>query len=498
MGKVNLRNRLRENNEDSNSANQINDTEIKAIAAEDINQIETSIITNKITPQPTETIIVEKTSAEDQLFGAPENKFSPPPIFEKAEERKPRLNEIPIADIRKSIKEPNNNRDEDDLFKDGELEDRKFKSLFTGTKKLFQKKEENSGINKNFFERLNINKRMFYIATGSAAIASILIISYLNSISATKLFGSQMVYVMVANKNISEKSVVTIADLARKEIPLKFVLPNALVIDGKTDPKALIGQIALTDIYENEQLMPKRFAKQEDSPWLSPAVPENHRAFNISSQALSYIKPKDHVDVLISLVDPDDKTRTINTPVLQNALVLAVDGKYKISASDTSTTGDTVTLAVPNKLVNFFTILKEKGNFQLALRKEGDTTNLDTRYSINQLEVMLNATDVRLEKFKPEPLVIATPKPQPKEVYVAPQPVYNPPVYNPPAQVYIPPRPRYKAPVRTVQPVVKPPVSRPVAKPVVNKPHVPTTVFVINGTKVDTQTAPGTGAGEKK
>jgi Flp pilus assembly protein CpaB len=514
MGKVNLRNRLRDNNnEDNNPANGISaapvilpETELKIISNEDLNHIEASIISNKIVPQPSETIIsnTSESTAEDILLGpaiVSANKdndaepftpvFKAPPVSKKAENSPTgrHINPDYAANTLKT-KAPKTSQPADSLFKDERKEEKTLKSIFTGTKNLFLKKDDNTGTQKSLFERLNINKKMFYTASGSAALASILIISYLNNFTSTKLFGSEMVYVLVANKNISEKSVLSIADLAKKEIPKKFVLPNAIILDEKTDPNTIVGQVALTDIYESEQLITKRFVKQEDSPWLSPAVPVNHRAFTIPSKALSYIKPQDHVDVLVSIPDPVDKSRTINTPVLQNALVLALDGNYKISASDPATSGDSVTIAVPNKLVNFFTILQEKGNFQLALRRDGDTTNLETKYSIAQLEVMLNATDVRLEKFTPEPLNITPPKPQPK-----PKQVYVPPVqYDVPAPVYIPPRPVYIPPRPQVRhnPPAKPAVKAPKA-PVYEAPKPPTTVFVINGTKIDTQTAPHSG-----
>src|SRR5690606_33864243 len=146
--------------------------------------------------------------------------------------------------------------------------------------------------------------------------------------------------VVVANKDIKEKSVISLNDLAKKNIPKKFVLQNSIVLGNNFDHKQLAGKIALTDIYADEQITLKRVAAAENSPWLSPSVPQNHRALTIPSNSLSYIKPSDHIDLFISIRDPKNRSRVINTPVLQNVAVLAVDGKYKVTAADPFTNGN--------------------------------------------------------------------------------------------------------------------------------------------------------------
>lgn len=437
---------------------------------------ETQPIVPKITPPPATPL--------------PETMSEPAPIINR------RLNPQPPI-ITPPVPETQVNKSSG-LFKDEDenSEEAKFKNLFgtkkLGTRKLFPQKGEGPVKNINaMLDRFNINKRMFYLAVGCAGIASVLVISYLNSFSADKLFNSEMVPVLIANKNIKEKATLNLNDLAKRDIPKKYVLKNSLILDGKMDPKTLVGQVAITDIYEGEQISLKRVVKAEDSPWLSPSVPLNHRAFTITSRSMSYVKPGDHVDVVVTVPDPEDKARMLNTPVLQNSIVLAVDGRYKIGRNEILTSGNSITLAVPNNLVSLFTVLQSKGNFQLFLRKEDDTTTLETKFSIAQLEVMLNSNEIRIPKPETPKVPQSNPKPPVSAVI---EPVYNPPVYNPP--VYQ--RPAYIPPVRVYNPpkpkVTKPVVSKPVKAPVVQKPvstAPPRTVTVINGTSVNQHTIPG-------
>lgn len=491
MAKVSIRNRLRDNSGDDNtpkkdeiSSNSINNVSTNSIATESnidftpvqnrsIRTTEASNSRTSISPEPT---VSYNEPTFDSNLNIPEVQTE----IQSSRLRKPDRQEATT----------NNN-----LFKEQEnTQDNQFKGLFGGTKKLFSKKDEipnpnqnQTGEKQNILDKLNVNKRMLYIALGTASMASLLVIGYLNSFTSERLFGTEMVTVLVAGKDIPEKKSLEISDLGKKEIPKKYVLKDAIVFDDKTDLKTIVGKIAVTDIYENEQILPKKIVQQDESPWLSPAVPINHRAVTIPSRSLSYIKPKDHVDVMVSLEDPLDKGRKINTPILQNALVLAVDGKYKISQNDSDTVGENITVAVPNKLMNVFSLLQDRGNFQLALRREGDSTNLDTKYSIAQMEVMLN-TPIK-DKYDIPSYTAPTPKPKPKPrvevedpvVYTPPEPpVYRPPVYNPPA-------PRYVAPAYTPKNTYKAPKSVNTApKPVVNQTPPPvTTVTVINGSQVN-------------
>lgn len=455
MAKINLRNRIRENNEDSNS-------HTGNASPPNFNKVEDSVPSFQQS-EP----VAQQAYQSQQTQSSPSNYYQAP-VSEPTREKQ-------SESIRKKST---------GLFRDEEEAPNKkgFTGLLKGTKKLFAKNLDGLSNNPknvvdNFIDKFNVNRRMLYIAIGTSSIAAILALNYLNSFTATSLFGSKEIMVLVATKDIREKSIISMNDFTETPIPAKFLIPNTIVVGQSFNIKDYVGRVAITDIYKGEQISTKRIVKEEQSPWVSPFIPANHRAFDIPTKSLSYIKPRDHVDILVSVPHPIDKRKIINTPVLQNADVMAVDGRYKISPNDPPVSGDRIMIAVPNKLVHLFTLLQERGgNFQVIMRNDGDTVNLDEKVSIDKLEMMFSDNTNKVEKV--EPLKIDMPKPKKvKPAFVEPPvQVYNPPpqVYNPPPQVYNPPPKAYNPPPKKVKVVAPPP----------KKESSHTTVTVINGTSV--------------
>lgn len=510
MAKVNLRNRLKDNKDDNPPPKRGTDSLLNQLDSISVENPFSDLANNKEPEVTLKAPVIETPKAvEKPSIPKPQPKMEVPVIDEfediQAPQVPPPAQENPVNSRLKKIEKPVDNSEplrvgkkaQTDIFKDLDLEGddktKNFKSFF-GSNKGNKEEEGENALNpekQNIFDKLNINKKMFFTAVGISSVAALLVIGYLNSIGDEKLFGSNMVNVLVAGKDIPEKKVIEISDLAQKEIPEKFVLKDTIRIDEKFDPKTLVGKVAVTDISEKEQLLSKRIVAADESPWLSPVVPTNYRAVSIASRSLAYIKPKDYVDVFVAIEDPLDKRR-INEPVIQNALVLAVDGKYKVTQSDHETPGENITIAIPNNLVNLFSLLQERGNFHIALRGQGDKTIIKTRLSAAQLELMLSASSIKMEKSEMPDYIPPKPKPTPRaEVedvnpYIPPPAaVYRPPVYNPPA-----PRNYYKPAVSrpvTVKP--KPAVVKQVEKAPAPAPTT-VSVFVINGNNISKQQAP--------
>lgn len=448
MAKINLRNRIRENNEDNNPQ--------ASSSVPLFNKIEKDEPALQQPENVSQNFYTQEQPSQNNYYQTPE----------------PVKTESQSENIRKRSA---------GLFRDEESTQNQkgFTGLLKGTKKLFAKSLDNlpnspKNVLDNFLDKFNVNRRMLYIAVGTSSIAAILALNYLNSFTAGRLFGSQEITVLVATKDIREKSIISMNDFVQIPIPAKFVIPNTIVVGPSFNIKDYVGRVAITDIYKGEQISTKRIVKEEQSPWISPFIPANHRAFDIPTKSLSYIKPRDHVDILVSVPHPIDKRKIINTPVLQNADVMAVDGRYKVSPNDPPVSGDRIMIAVPNKLVHLFTLLQERGgNFQVIMRSDGDVVNLDEKVSIDKLELMFADNNNKVESVK-----IDTPKPKKvKPVFVEPPvQVYNPPppVYNPPAQVYNPPPRAYNPPPKKVK----------VVKQAPKKETAHTTVTVINGTNV--------------
>jgi len=446
MAKINLRNKLREKSNDDNSNDLVNNVEVVNNTENDNNILNNQVTVNRINNNSVKEIEINQE------------------IEEESNKNNNRLNRINKHSDKKAIYPV----EEDEIFKK------------QTNKSIFDSNNDKKNNKENILDKLNINKKMFFIAIGMALVASILVINYLNGLSAEKLYNSEIVNVLVAKKEIPEKKVITKDDLAKLEIPKKFVLKDAIILNNPDAYKEYIGKIALTTIYPNEQLLSKRFVSEKESPWVSPIVPINHRAININSKSLSYIKPSDHVDIIVSIYDPKNKNKKINTPILQNVLVLAVDGKWKVSSEDSFTSGNVITLAIPNNLVNLFSILQDRAEFQLALRRDDDNTVLESKYSLKDIEkIFTENNDIKpikniVEKpiiIERKPIVIQQPVRQP--VYQAP--VYREPVVNKPKPIV----------TKQVQPKKEVKVENP------NPPQVKTTtVTVINGTNIKQQNVP--------
>ena len=151
MGKVNLRNRFRENPDDANPSNG-ND-----LLEQDAIPVSNSGITQ----------VNEASTINNRLNNVNQPRPEPTPESQSA-----------------------------DIFKNEAAEDKKLKSLFGG-------KKEQVGAKNNLLDKLNVNKKMFYIAIGFAGFASFLVITYLTSLQAEKIFGSEMGKVVAAKKFIS-------------------------------------------------------------------------------------------------------------------------------------------------------------------------------------------------------------------------------------------------------------------------------------------------------
>jgi len=487
MGKVNLRNRLRENLENEGEPNLSENltqnekplSSVPSVDSQNNTNLRSQLRTNAMETS-NKTSQVEEYSEQEEVEEITENsrtnlrnriRVNPEPEIENIKIEKKQEEIITPKIVNTPSVEPEVPQAKIRMRESSE-------SIFKDDKKDIDRSilKDNKSKGNNALDKLNVNKKMLYIALVFALFSGILIINYLNSFRAEKLYNSELIPVVVINKDIKEKSSITLKDLDKVNIPKKYVLKNAIIIDSKFDSKTLDGKLALTNLYQNEQLLTTRVADPEDSPWLSPIVPDGNRAFTIVTKGLSYVKPTDHVDIFVSIQNPRDNSKVINTPILQNALVLAIDGKFKID-NDEPFSGDSVTIAVPNELLSVFSILQENGSFKVALRREGDTGTLKMKYSPFDIEKMF--TDVAekpvVKHVVVKPVVVNTP---PVVRHVVQRPV----VYTPPRQV-VKPRPVVRHVVQKPKPVVKP-------KPVIVQPKpvvVPqqTTVTVINGTKVN-------------
>ena len=282
----------------------------------------------------------------------------------------------------------------------------------------------------------DVNKKMLLIAILVATIAGFLAMNYINSTYSDNANLYRPIKVVVAAKEIPARSTITVEMLKIQEIPAIYVVGGAL---KPTDN--IVGKIATTTIFANEQLHRLRVSIPNSLTGIGPIIPAGHRSMKIGTSDSSGIKPTDYVDIIVSLPDPHNQNKVITTPALQKALILAVGNQISI-ADPESLRNNQLTIAVPENKVNLMVLLKNKGNFTILSRAPGDESVIAENFTPKELENAL------LGQFVRSTPNVAVPKNNPAPVRAAP--VYNAPAYNPP--VYHAPVRTYQAPVRQAPP----------------------------------------------
>lgn len=188
--------------------------------------------------------------------------------------------------------------------------------------------------------------------------------------------------VVVAEKYIPAKTLITADMVAAKKIPVDYKHPQAA---GKKEE--VVGNISLAPFVEGEALLRQKIASiSEVKNGLAYAVPPGKRALTVSVDEVSgvagFIKPGDRVDV-VATVNIPDSSGTKETPyaivVLQDLTVLAV-GKESQEKVDSKVAGDykTVTLAVTVDDSRPLVLASQKGNIRLMLRTPADNSQVPT------------------------------------------------------------------------------------------------------------------------
>ena len=295
----------------------------------------------------------------------------------------------------------------------------------------------------------DVNKKMLIFAAIIATIASFLAINYINSTYDKNASLTRPIKVVIAAREIPARTTITPEMLRTMEIPAMYVVGGAL---KPTDN--IVGKIATTTIFANEQLHRLRVSVANAATGLSPNVPAGHRAMIIRTNMVNLIKPTDYVDIMVSLQDSHSQEKTITTSVLQRSLVLAVGAQINPNDPDSYRNYDqSITIAVPENRVNLMTLLEAKGNFKVALRSPGDESLIAETFTAKELESALGGQFVNpIPSIKPVEVKennTSTSNYTPSYNYVAPTynrpaPVYHAPVYRKPAP---PPKQAPKVPM---------------------------------------------------
>jgi len=190
--------------------------------------------------------------------------------------------------------------------------------------------------------------------------------------------------VVVAKKDIPAQGPVSAADLAMREIPIKYIQPGAV-----SSLEEAIGQIAAVPIAKGEQVVKTKLNPPgKTARALSQITPEGKRAINVvvkdASSVVGFIQPGDFVDVNALITPPrpieglimEDKVGTESLVQLFQAVeVLAVGGELgSVTEKKKSVRSGRgiITLALSPQDAALLSFVQEKGKIKIALRSADD------------------------------------------------------------------------------------------------------------------------------
>lgn len=243
-------------------------------------------------------------------------------------------------------------------------------------------------------------KRIRIIAIASAIVTALAVFLYLNSLN--KPVEIPRGPVVIAVTQIAAGQEIKAEMVGIKELPLEAI--NAKAARSVDE---VVGRVSAAGAEPGEQLLVSRFFKVgEASDTLAYAIERGKRAVTIAVDPVSgvsgLVKPRDHVDILVSIsvkeqlwkmnatimqdsvVDVsyklgDREDQTYSLLPLQNILVLATGKATKADASNDETAVEQVTLSVTPEQAVILNYLDSTGDIRLALRSPIDTETVDVK-----------------------------------------------------------------------------------------------------------------------
>lgn len=202
-------------------------------------------------------------------------------------------------------------------------------------------------------------------------IAAVLVNNYLAALRAANVEEVPMTTQVVAKGKIPVGTKLTAELIETIKVPEELAHPSAA-----TDPKEVIGQFTVTDLWPGEVILAGRIANEKTSSELPFKIPEGLRAVTVAVGAVTgvggHLKPGHYVDVL-SVWAPTDDSGIEDMEVVtlvQNALVLAVG--VDLQKKDTVQVVDNVTLALSPAQAQEVFLAENVGKLKLIARPIGE------------------------------------------------------------------------------------------------------------------------------
>ena len=211
-----------------------------------------------------------------------------------------------------------------------------------------------------------------------ALVTTGVVIGYLGTLSRRNAVvpSVPMTDVVVATHVIPTRKIVAAGDLKVVQVPAAGLHPRALhaVAEG-------VNRVAVTQIFEGEQVISDMLAPADVGASLSYVVPKGMRAVTLAMNEVSdvagFVAPGDRVDIVgTATAGGAPETSRI---FLQNVLVLAAAQVADQKPGQPAKVTTSVTVALSPEQVESLTAIDNSGKIRLALRPAGITDTVQTR-----------------------------------------------------------------------------------------------------------------------
>jgi pilus assembly protein CpaB len=202
------------------------------------------------------------------------------------------------------------------------------------------------------------------------------------------------------------------ADLKVVHVPASAVHARALheVPQG-------VNRVAVTEIFEGQQVISDMLAPADVGASLSYVVPKGMRAVTIAMNEVAdvagFVAPGDRVDIVGTAAAGGPETSRI---FLQNALVLAAAQQADQKPGQAPRVTTSVTLALTPEQVEALTAIDNSGKVRLALRPAGTSGIVETRgqTTLSALNWLAGpAPVVAASTIRTVPVIVRVPAPAP-------------------------------------------------------------------------------------
>jgi pilus assembly protein CpaB len=242
-----------------------------------------------------------------------------------------------------------------------------------------------------------MNKKTIITIAAAAAFGLIgvfLVNSYITNKERALYKGMEMVPIVVITQDTAAGKRITPNMIAKRNVPQKYVDTNAVLAK---DYALLIGQTLVYPLKRGDAILWSSLASEAErlNPGMAGIITKGERALSVAVGGVAavsgFIKPNDHIDILMTVRDRDSGEEATIT-LLQNMTVLAAGQQLDVGNHD-NRKYSSLTLLVTLEEAELLVFAQQKGQLVTVLRNPED---INTREDIPKITF----SDILKDEFR--------------------------------------------------------------------------------------------------